>query len=145
MKISQKFIISSLLLFLLTAHEIKSKTAHADAINEVMENINDPNHIDSKMKITEEDILNMEMEEDDGEFGIKNIHKRIKALKKRWDRIKNSNLLTEEEKKTVKEHLDDLIKLREKNYDAHEKINSVIAELVGIQRELENRAGGGDL
>lgn len=114
-------------------------SAQAEAINEVMDNINDPNHIDYKLGLSEEDILNIQSEEDDGEFGIKNIHNRIRALRRRWKLIKDSDALTEEEKQIVKEHLEDLEKLREKNYDAHERVNAVIAELNQIEEDLAEK------
>lgn len=130
-----------LILTLLTSKTL-ANTANAEAINEVMDNIEDPNRVESKLGMTEEDVLDMEAESEDGEFGIKNIHKRIRALKRRWNRIKDSPDLTDEEKKIVKEHLDDLVKLRKVNSDSHEKIHALLLELSGIENQLSAKVDG---
>lgn len=139
MKFSTNLILS---LFLLALLAQKITTNKAEAINEAMDNASDPKHQDSKLHLTEEQILEIETEDNDGEFGIKNIHKRITALKRRWNRIKDSQDLTSEEKQIVKDHLENLEKLREKNYDAHEKISALIEELDGIEKELSAKAEG---
>ena len=118
--------------------------SNAEAIETVMDNINDPNHPDSKLGITEEDVL--EADRTNGEpFNIRDIEKELRTLRKRWNTVKDSADLTDEEKNVIKEHLASLEKWQERHETIHEELNSLISDIHGVEAVVKQAEMNKDL
>ena len=132
---------------------------HVEAINEQMDNIQDPNHVDSKLGLSEEDILEIDREQvegDEGHFNIKNIEKEISQLKRRLkvlERNKETSGMSQEEFDIVANHLNHLLQLKNKNDHIHEDLNALVQQLselnleykVAKEKEEGEKQAGGDL
>ena len=123
-------------LFLAFIFLTSSTLANGEAVEELMDNINDPSHPDSKLGLTEEQIL--EIEREAGEpINIKNLEKEMESMEARWEAVKDSADLTDEEKKVLEDHLNSLKKLSDTHETVHERLNSLVGDIAEVDNLIK--------
>ena len=119
------FVIALLVLSLAAA----SLQSNAKAVDEILDNVTDENHIDHKAGIAEQDVIDAHMDTQD-EIGIANIDKEISKLKKRISRLsKGTQKLSDLEKAQLLEKIRVLENLKESNQNWHDEINDLMLQI----------------
>ena len=107
-------------------------TSHAEAVDELLDNASDPNHIDHHAGVTQQDIIDAHMESGEA-IGVKNVHREIKQLKKRIQNFEeNPEELTEEQKAHLINRAQALEQLKNTNDELHEEINEIMEGLASL-------------
>lgn len=110
-------------------------TSNIDAVEELMENAGNPDHIDYKAGVTDQDIMNSHMDEQD-EYGLSDIHQELKELKQRIKQFtQNPEDLDEDEKQHLINRAKILEELRDTNDNLHEEINEIMEGLANLKAD----------
>ena len=132
---TQKLITLTLaLLSLLSYSYCDQDQAEADALEVMLENIDDISHPDAYLGMSPEEIAEIEhqMTNHDGSFGIEDIESMIAEMKVRLD---DENISKADRAKIVK-HLQNLEQLSDKHQDIHDEVNSIVNDLNAMGDDL---------
>jgi peptidoglycan hydrolase CwlO-like protein len=106
---------------------------NAHAVEELMDIVSDPSHIDHHAGMTEHDVLQAHQDTED-EIGIRNIHKELKDIKKRIKSFNtNPEQLTNEQKDQLIARAKHIEELRDSHENWHEELNAVMAQLAALK------------
>ena len=132
---TQKLITLTLtLLSLLSYSYCNQDKAETDALEAMLENIDDISHPDAYLGMSPEEIAEIEHQvtSQDGSFGIENIESMIAEMKLK---MADENLSKADRGKIMK-HLKNLEQLADKHQDIHDEVNSIVDDLNSMGDDL---------
>ena len=118
--------------------------AGTDALEQVIHNIENVDHMDSELGVSPHDVGEEDYEmmiNNEENFGIQDID----ALLDEIEQTATNPLITKKEKKRVEKHLLKIQELKESHQGMHEELNEIIKSINQVNEEIAERTMGIEL